>query len=108
REELAGPLRSVVVAVSTLERRDVGTDQPRLAAVDPGVGVGQIRLAGPERLDLRPGQDDAGLERLVDRVVVAGSSVECDGRLVAHARLLCTMGYFIRTNDGPIRGRVPG
>ena len=36
------------------------------------------------RLDLGAGQDDAGLEGLVDREVVAGSAVEGDGRLVAH------------------------
>ena len=87
-EELAGPLGLVVVAVAAFERRDVGADEPRLAALDPGVGVGQVGLAGSERLDLRPGQDDARLERLVDREVVAGSSVERDGRLVAHGRLL--------------------
>ena len=62
-----------------LERRDVGADQPGLAALDAGVGVGQVGLAGPDRLDLRPGQDDAGLERLLDREFVAGSSVEGDG-----------------------------
>ncbi len=35
-----------------------------------------------------PVQDDAGLERLVDREVVAGSSVEGDGLFVAHVGLL--------------------
>ena len=37
-----------------------------------------------DRLDLRAGQDDAGLERLVDGELVAGSSVEGDGGFVAH------------------------
>ena len=61
-----------------LERRDVGPDQPRLALLDPGVGIGEVDLARPDRLDLGSGQDDAGLERLVDRELVARSPVEGD------------------------------
>ena len=63
-----------------LERRDVGADQPRLALLDPGIGVRDVDLAGADRLDLGAGQGDARLERLVDRELVAGSSVEGDGR----------------------------
>src|SRR5207237_3894227 len=37
-EELARPLRLVVVAVALLERRDVGADEPRLALLDPAEG----------------------------------------------------------------------
>ena len=47
-QQLAGPLRLVVVAVAALERGDVGADQPRLAALDARVGVGQVGLAGAD------------------------------------------------------------
>ena len=76
-----------------------------------GVGVGQVGLAGAQRLDLRAGQDDARLERLVDGEVVAGSSVECDGALVAHGvaprgpRRSGGIGRG-RTNAGPMRAGV--
>jgi hypothetical protein len=82
----------VVVAVAALERGDVSTDQPRLATLDPGIGVGQVRLAGPDRLDLCTGEDDARLERLVDRELMAGFSVEGDGHFVAHWRAPSDVG----------------
>ena len=56
----------VVVAVGLLERRDVGADQPGLVALDARVGIGQVDLAGADGLDLGAGQDDPGLERLLD------------------------------------------
>src|SRR4051812_16753736 len=101
-EKLAHPLRLVVVAIAALEGRDVCADEPGLTVLDSGIGVGEVGLARAERLDLRPGQDDAGLERLVDGEVVAGSSVECDGLLVAH------VGFPLetRTNAGPMRAGV--
>ena len=96
-----------------LERRDVGADEPGLAALDARVGVGQVDLAGADRLDLGAGQDDAGLERVVDREVVAGSSVEGDGRSSRMEWLLRTVGGWEygrawpgRTNAGPMRAGV--
>src|SRR4029453_10202562 len=38
-QQLARPLRLVVVAVALLERRDVRADQPRLPVLDPGVRI---------------------------------------------------------------------
>ncbi len=83
-QQLAGPLRVVVVPIPLLERRDVGADEPGLATLDPGIGVGDIGLARTDRLDLRAGQHEPRLERLVDRELVAGFSVEGDGGVVAH------------------------
>src|SRR6185503_17877896 len=83
-QQLPAPFRIVVVAIALLERRDVRADQPRLALLDAGIGVGDVHLAGADRLDLGAGQHETGLERLVDAELVAGSSVECDGRVVAH------------------------
>ena len=86
-QQLPVPLRLVVVAVALLEGRDVGADQPGLALLDPGVGAGDVHLAGADRLDLGAGQRDAGLEGLLDRELMARFSVEGDGRIVAHGWL---------------------
>ena len=82
-EELARTLGLVVVAVAGLPRRDVQAVQPGLALVDPDIGIGQVDLARPDRLDLGPGQHETRLERVVDRELVARFSVEGD-RLLAH------------------------
>ena len=71
----------MVVAVALLERRDVGADQPGLVALDPGVGIGELDLAGADRLDLGAGQDDPGLERFLDAELMSRSSIERDGLL---------------------------
>ena len=114
-EQLAGPLRLVVVAVRLLERRDVGADQPGLVALDPRVGVGQVDLAGPDRLDLGPGQDDPRLERVLDAELVARPSVEGDRRSRPRELAPCrdaAMGptdAIVRgdaANAGPIRTGV--
>src|SRR5439155_24120369 len=100
-EELAGALGLVVGAVALLERGDMGADQPRFAALDARVGIGEVDLARPDGLDLGPGQHEAGLERLVDGVFVAGSAVEGD-RLLAHRWLLR------RSRERSAAVRVPG
>src|SRR4029077_11840674 len=100
-------LRLVVVPIGLFEWRDVRTDQPSLVLLDARVGVGQVGLAHADGLDLRPVQDDTGLERLVDREVVAGSSVEGDGLFVAHVGSPRVRGRAHggvgpgRTNAGP-------
>ncbi|HEX5014065.1 MAG TPA: hypothetical protein VFV72_07865 [Candidatus Limnocylindrales bacterium] len=80
-EQFPDPLRLVVVAIALLERRDMGTDQPRLVALDARVGVGEVDLAGADGLDLGTGQDEAGLERLLDRELVPRPAIERDGVL---------------------------
>ena len=69
----------MVVAVPLFVRGDVGAAEPRLAALDPRVRLGQVDPAGSDRLDLGSGQRDARLERLLDGVFVAGASVDGDG-----------------------------
>ena len=59
----------------------------RLAPLDPGIGVGEVHLSAPDRLDLGSGQGDPRLERLVDRELVAGAAVDGD-RLLRHGRIL--------------------
>ena len=53
-------------------------EEPDLAVLDPGVGVGQGHPPGPEGLHLAALQRDAALEGLEDVVVVAGPTVAGD------------------------------
>ena len=58
--ELARADRVVLLeADGVLPRRDVHVPEPDLAPVDLGVAVGEVRPAGPDRLDLRAGEGDA-------------------------------------------------
>ena len=65
--------------MAELAGRSVGADmdaeQERLAVFDPRVAVAQIDLMGAQRLDLGAGQRQAGLERLLDKEIVAGLAV---------------------------------
>src|SRR5207237_1077641 len=67
-----------VLARALLVRGNVDVLEPGLALAHAREAVGQRDLAGPHRLDLGPGQDDAGLNRLVDEVVVEGAPVGRD------------------------------
>jgi len=57
---------------------DVDLVQPGLAAIDVGKRVDQRRLAGADRFDLRAGEHHAGLQRLVDVVLMARATVACE------------------------------
>src|SRR5262245_5521980 len=107
QQQLAHALGLVVVAVALLEWRDMGADQPGLSVLDARIGIGQVHLARAERLDLGPGQHEAGLERLVDREFVAGSSVECD-RLFRHRTPFLQQVLWRTHERRPVAGRRPG
>ena len=82
-QQLAGALWLVVEAdVRRPPRGDMEADDPGLVALDARVGVREAHLLVADALDLRAAQHDAGLEGVLDAVVVAGSSVPGDG--VAH------------------------
>jgi hypothetical protein len=81
QEQLPLALGLVVVPVGLLERSDVGADQPGLVALDARVGIRQVDLAGADGLDLGAGQDDTGLERVLDREFVPCPAVQGDGVL---------------------------
>src|SRR4249920_793538 len=75
--------RLVVVAVALGEGGDGDTDEPGLAALDPGIGLLQADLAGPDALDLGAGQGDARLDVFFDVVLVVGLPIE-GHRVLAH------------------------
>src|SRR5206468_4069044 len=71
QEELPRAERLVVLATGMRPRRDVDPAQPGLALLDPRVAVPQVRMTRAERLDLRAGQAEPGLDPLLDGVVEA-------------------------------------
>ena len=54
---------------------NVGVDQPDLAVLGIRVGLRDRGLAVANRLDLGAGQRNAGLNRVLDRIVESGLSV---------------------------------
>ena len=75
---LRAPLGRVVEAAGLQIFRDVGVDQPDLAAARVGIGFGDRRLARAQRFHLGAGERDAGLERLADLVVEARLAIVGD------------------------------
>src|SRR5688572_2158590 len=100
-QQLPVPLRLMVGPVAAFPGRDVGADQPRLAPLDSRERVGEIDLARPDGLDLGPGQHDAGLHRVLDRVLVAGAPVPGDRLLGNGSGLLAVWGESKSKNAGP-------
>ena len=76
QKELAMP-RGLVPAEPCRTRIlfDMRIDQVELAAFVRGIGLGDVGLAGAQGLHLRPRENDAGLDRVLDLVVVAGPSI---------------------------------
>ena len=76
QQQLARPRGLMRVAAGLRVFGDMGVDQvERAAAFVRRIGVGDIGLAGAQRLHLRAGQHEAGLERVLDRIVEAGLAV---------------------------------
>jgi len=71
-QKLPQALGLVVEAIARLIFGDRRVDEPSLAlAVDMRVALGDRRLAGAQRFDLRAGQREAGVERLAELVIEA-------------------------------------
>src|SRR5262249_41533483 len=93
QEELAHALGSMVEAAALQVFRDIGVDQPDLAAARIGVGFRDRRLAPAQRLNLRAGEREAGLEGLPDLVVeprlaIVGDHTNLAVRFRGHCALL--------------------
>src|SRR5712692_9771195 len=69
QQELSRTQRLVVVMRGVGPRSDVHVAQPGLALLDLRVSVAQVHTTRAQRFDLRPGQSDAGLDAILDRVV---------------------------------------
>src|SRR5262245_57047856 len=78
QEELAHALGRMVEAASLQVFRDIGVDEPDLAAARISVGCRDRRLAAAQRLHLCAGEREAGLERLADLIVEARLAIVGD------------------------------
>src|SRR3984885_13137488 len=118
QKEFSRSLRLMVEAVGLQVFGNVGVVEDDFAtAIDGGVALGDCRLAGPERFDLRSGQHQAGFERLADLVVEAGAPVvgaPLEVRLFlfgghvssqALSRPACTIARRIRASVASLTGR---
>ena len=75
-EQLLGPVGfGLDMGRRAAERVDAAADQPQLAVADDDVAVGQLHLAGTDRLDLPAGEDHPRLVPLLDVVLEAGTAV---------------------------------
>src|SRR5712692_6057460 len=67
QQQLAGPPREMIETVRLQIFGDIGVVEPQFAGLLRRIGFGDRRLALPQRLDLGPGQRDAGLVGVADR-----------------------------------------
>jgi len=74
-EKFARTIRFRVGPVAVTVRCDVKGVKPSLAVFDATVGVGEIPASGTNGFDFGSGEDNAGLDRLGDGVVVARLAV---------------------------------
>src|SRR5215213_4060175 len=88
QQELARPARLVIEPVARGVDRDVGIDQPGLAALFRHVGFSDRAAAAAQRFHLGAGQCEPGLEGLLDEVVVPRLAVLGHYRAV-QLRFLC-------------------
>src|SRR5262245_49499616 len=78
QEKLAHALGRMVEAASLQVFRDIGVDEPDLAAPRIGIGFRDGRLAAAQRFNLGAGEREPGLERLADLIVEARLAIVGD------------------------------
>ena len=78
QEQLAVAVGVVVGHVPLRVLGDVGADEPELAVAHVREGALEGRVPLAQRLDLRPGEDEAGLEAFEQVVVVPSAPVVRD------------------------------
>jgi hypothetical protein len=82
-QQFATARRLVIGVTATLVRLDMGIQEEHFAVANDTVRVGNARFAAPERLDLGPAQNDAGLERLEEVIVESRALVPRDRNLLS-------------------------
>ena len=75
KEQFALTIRFRVGPVAVAVGGDVEGVEPSFTIFDTGVGVGEIATASTDGFDFRTRQDNAGLDRLGDGVVMSGLAV---------------------------------
>ena len=74
-EKFARTIRFGVGPIAVAIGGNVERVEPGFAVFDPSVGVGEVASTGANGFDFGSGEDDAGLDRLGDSVVVARLTV---------------------------------
>ena len=74
-EEFAWTIRFGVGPVAVAVGGNMEGVEPGLAAFDASVGMGEIAAPGTDGFDFGSGQDDAGLDRLSDGVMMTRFAV---------------------------------
>ena len=75
KEQFALTIRFRVGPVAVAIGSDVEGVEPSFTIFDASVGVGEIATASTDGFDFRTRQDNAGLDRLGDGVVMSGLAV---------------------------------
>src|SRR5215207_5660312 len=109
QQQLARSARLVIEAVARGVDRDVGIDQPGLAALFRHVGFSNRASAAAQRLHLGAGQSEPRLEGLLDEVVVPRLAVLGHYRAV-QLRFLCQFAialFTVSVSSRAQRGTFP-
>ena len=80
KEQLARPFRLMIVAARLLPERDMAILEPDFPVPFPGEGPVDVGAPGAQRLCLAAGQNDAGLDPVLDGVVAECLAVAGDCR----------------------------
>jgi len=91
----------------TAQGVDAAADQMQLAVADHHIAVGELHLAGADRLDLPALQHDAGLEAFLDVVLESGAAVLGD-RGHGRARVGIALRHHAAKQAGRRRCRGQG
>lgn len=86
-EELPFPIWVVTPESNGVAPRwDVGGEQPELTVVDPGVALGDLRLAFSQRLHFTAGEHQAAFEGIDDLIVMPGAPIRGDHTVAVYVR----------------------
>jgi hypothetical protein len=77
QKKLAGPGWLMGVIAGSIVGGNVTIIEPQLAIFRLGIGVTQVYLAVPDRLDLRTLEHNACLKGFLDMIVVVGFAIDC-------------------------------
>jgi len=100
QQQLSRPLGRVIETVGLQVFRDVGVDQPDFATPRIGVGFGDGCLALAQRLDLRAGERQAGLEGFVNKIIEPRLAIVGDNaKLSLGAR--CPLSHLHKPSPRP-------
>src|ERR1019366_6820870 len=100
QEKPPNGLRFMIESGGLLVGLDIEVIEPDFVVLDAREGVGEVSLAGPQRLDFRAAQDDASLVSLEDLVVALSLAV--GNQIIAHFYLALLGGKPLDDPGRPV------